>query len=107
MTRIYDKLVRDRIPEIIENDGGVPVTRILDNDDYFCALNQKLQEELAEYLEENCIEELADIIEVVMAIARYKGITEASLMDLRNKKKIERGGFEKRINLVRVNQIEK
>ena len=61
MEKIYNKLVRDRIPEIIEADGRKCETVILSDEEYIAALDKKLSEELAEYLESGSLEELADL----------------------------------------------
>ena len=63
--KIYNKLVRDKIPEIINSDNGVAITRTLHDVEYLNELNKKLQEEVKEYLEADNIEELADIVEVI------------------------------------------
>ena len=70
--REYNKLVRDKIPEIISNNGENPKTRILDNIEYKKELDRKLLEEVNEYLKDDNIEELADIEEVLLAILSYK-----------------------------------
>ena len=63
----YHKLVRDRIPEIIEKDGKTCVCSVLSRQDYITLLDQKLNEELAEYQESKSMEELADLLEVMSA----------------------------------------
>ena len=73
--KIYNKLVRDKIPEITAGDGKISIVRIMANDEYLSSLNQKLAEELNEYLESGDIEELADIEEVMMAILDLKGVS--------------------------------
>ena len=102
----YNKLVRDKIPEIILSKGDTPVTEVLSDDEYFKALNQKLQEEVAEYLEDFETEELADIIEVIFSIAEQKGVSRNDLEKIRAKKHEERGGFHKKINLIEVEKGE-
>ena len=106
MKDIYGKLVRDKIPEIIAAQGDIPVTRILDEEEYFHALNQKLQEEVAEYLDGFCPEELADILEVIRAIIEQKGMSYGEIEQIREKKRSERGGFQKRISLVEVERTQ-
>ena len=69
MTKQYNKLVRDRIPEIIESSGGICVTEILSDEDYLRMLDAKLDEEMAEYHADRNIEELADLMEVIRACA--------------------------------------
>ena len=94
----YDKLVRDRIPEIIAKDGKKAVTRILNDEEYNAYLEKKLDEEVAEFHESKSIEELADILEVVYALSEvYGGIY--NLLAVWNEKTVERGGFTKKILL--------
>jgi len=95
----YNKLVRDRIPDIIHNQGGVPKIRILDDENYIAALNQKLQEEVAEYFEAHDVGELADVAEVILAIAAHQGISVETFEEIRQKKREERGGFQGRTYL--------
>ena len=96
----YNKLVRDKIPEIIkQNEGRSCKTRILDNDEYLVELNVKIQEELAEYLESGDIEELADIEEVLRAILDSKGISHEEFEKIRQEKVNKRGAFKDKIYL--------
>lgn len=69
----YNKLVRDKIPEIILAQGEKPVTRVLEDAEYLACLEQKLREETAEYLESGKLDELADIMEVVYALCEARG----------------------------------
>lgn len=96
----YQKLVRDRIPEIIEKQGERPVVRELDGAEYLACLEEKLQEETAEYLESKEPEELADILEVVYALGEARGHSRAELEAVRERKRQARGGFEKRVFLI-------
>lgn len=73
--KIYNKLVRDKIPEIIENNNEICKIRILSNEEYLAELNKKIQEEMKEYLESGDIEELADLEEVLRAILDLKNCT--------------------------------
>lgn len=100
--KIYNKLVRDRIPEIIEKAGKKYIIETVDNQENYKLLNKKLLEEVNEYLEEYNIEELADIIEVIHGILENRGITMEQLEKIRLKKREERGGFSKGIKLVKV-----
>lgn len=95
----HNKLVRDRIPEIIQAQGGSYKARILNDEEFLKALNAKLNEEVAEYQESHAIEELADILEVVMAIALANGHDWQEILDIRQKKAEERGGFYKKVFL--------
>ncbi len=98
----YNKLVRDKIPQIIEKSGKIAVVETLDNEEYKRLLDVKLNEELQEYLSDDSddsIEELADLVEVVYAILKYKGIDIDEFEAIRLKKAAERGAFEKRLFL--------
>ena len=102
MTKQYNKLVRDRIPEIIEASGRICVTEILSNEDYLRTLDAKLDEEMAEYHANQNIEELADLMEVIRVCAIARGYTIEELEQARAEKVAERGEFEKRILLKEV-----
>ena len=102
MTKHYQKLVRDRIPELIESDGSTCTTRILEEEEYLQFLDAKLTEELAEYQESKSLEELADLLEVIRAVTAARGYTWQELENLRKEKAGKRGGFEKRILLLEV-----
>lgn len=93
----HGKLVRDRIPEIIEASGKTCVTRILDEAEYLAALDRKLGEELQEYLQDGSMEELADLLEVMMAAAAARGSSIGEVEAIRCDKAAKRGGFDKRI----------
>ena len=95
----YNKLVRDRIPEIIESSGKSYTAEILSNEEYLRMLDAKLDEELAEYYKDQNIEELADLLEVIRAAAVARGYTIEDLERVRSEKVAKRGGFEKRILL--------
>ena len=95
----YDKLVRDKIPEIIKGKGGIPKTRIADEKEYKQKLQAKLREETDEYLTDPNPEELADILEIVYALGGLHKVTAAELEEQRRKKAEERGGFEEGIIL--------
>jgi len=102
LKEVYNKLVRDKIPELITAQGDTPVTRILDDAEYARALNLKLQEEVAEYLDGFCAEELADVLEVVHAIIESKGMSYDEVEQIRKSKNDERGGFREKISLIEV-----
>ena len=97
----YNKLVRDRIPEIIADQGEKPIIRVMDDKEYIIALEKKLDEEVAEYHESKEIEELADVLEVIYALCETQGHSVDELMQVYEKKHIERGGFSKKIFLLR------
>ncbi|WP_431954486.1 nucleoside triphosphate pyrophosphohydrolase [Nocardia lijiangensis] len=94
------KLVRDRIPEIIRADGGTPDVRVLDADDYETALHDKLFEEAAELRAADAddrLEEAADVLEVLLALATLNGFTLEDIVSTAKAKFAERGGFEDRL----------
>lgn len=93
----HDKLVRDRIPQIIEAAGKTCITRILDDDEYIAALDAKLTEELAEYHADGSMEELADLLEVMMAVTAARGHDFSEVEAIRRRKADQRGGFSERI----------
>ena len=95
----YNKLVRDKIPEIIKEKGKNPVTHKASEEEYWPKLKEKLQEEVNEFLEENNEEELSDILEVIDSICDFKNFDKSKLNEIKKKKKEERGGFEGRIIL--------
>ena len=100
--KVYNKLVRDRIPEIIEASGRTCSYETLTDDKYLALLDAKLNEELAEYQENKSLEELADLLEVLGAVVKARGYSWNELTALRKKKREARGGFEKRILLKEV-----
>ena len=93
-------MVRDRIPEIIESQGETAVTRILDPEEYIRCLEQKLDEEVSEYHESGELEELADILEVIFALAEAGGHPKEELLSAYQTKHEKRGGFARRIFLI-------
>ena len=95
----YDKLIRDKIPEIIEKSGKKCVVEEMDADTYIQYLDQKLNEELAEYQADKSLEELADLLEVMYAVAIARGYSVDELEKIRKEKAEKRGGFEKRLRL--------
>ena len=96
----YNKLVRDRIPELIRAQGKTCTTAILTDDgEYLRMLEAKLDEELAEYHADQSIEELADLLEVIRACAVARGYTPEVLEQMRAEKAAKRGGFRDRIYL--------
>lgn len=100
MKRIpYDKLVRDRIPEIIRAEGKDCTVEVLSDWDYLRFLDEKLNEELAEYQESKSLEELADLLEVLRAVVVARGCSWEELEKVRQEKAEKRGGFEKKLLL--------
>lgn len=104
MTITYNKLVRDRIPEIIEADGKICKTRILTEEEYLRYVDAKLDEELAEYHKDGSVEELADLLEVIRAAAAARGNSIDEVEAIRARKAEKRGGFEKKIFLIEVEE---
>lgn len=100
----YDKLVRDKIPQIIEAGGNSCVTEILSDEEYLRRVDEKLSEELAEYYADGSVEELADLLEALYAAARARGYTLAQLETVRREKAEKRGGFEEKILLKEVTE---
>lgn len=114
MEKIYNKLVRDNIPDIIRDDNETPVTRILTDAEYERELYRKLAEECkevyrAEDNDETC-KELADVLEVIIAIANVKGKSLEDIIKLAEDKRNKRGDFSKKIYLeksIKKEEIEK
>jgi predicted house-cleaning noncanonical NTP pyrophosphatase (MazG superfamily) len=102
----YNKLVRDLIPAIIKNSGRKPITQILSNEDYITELKKKSYEELEEYMnttnKEDALEELADVLEILHALAEAHGSSINEVEKIREKKAADRGGFKDKVFLVEV-----
>lgn len=99
---IYNKLVRDKIPEIITKNNEKPITRILDDKEYLEELNKKLIEEVNEYTQSGDILEIADIEEVIKAIIKIKGYNQEEFEKMRIDKVNKRGAFDEKIFLEKV-----
>ena len=99
---IYNKLVRDRIPGIIEKSGKQCETEILSDEMHLEMIDKKLDEELAEYHKDQNIEELADLLEVIHAATKARGYSIEALEKVRAEKAEKRGGFDKKILLKKV-----
>jgi len=95
--KVYNKLVRDKIPEIIKEKGDLAETRELSDLEYLKELNKKLKEEVVEYLEDNNVEELADIVEVIYGILNAKNVSLDEFEKIRKDKVDKRGAFNKNI----------
>ena len=100
--KTYNKLVRDRIPEIIQSNGEKPDIEILDDERFLQELHKKLFEEAKEFVEDDSKEELADLMEVIYAIARLRGIDLNEVEKIRKQKAQKRGAFDKKIFLKNV-----
>lgn len=97
---LYNKLVRNRIPELIEAQNESPDYIILDDESYEKMLEEKLDEEVREYHQDKTIEELADILEVVIALCESRGFSKEELIKIYQNKHQEKGGFSDKIYLV-------
>jgi len=95
----YNKLVRDKIPEIIKEKGEVPKTHIADKEEYWGKLKEKLTEEVEEFLMKDSEEEMADILEVLDAIYKFRGFNKQEIDKIKEKKAKKRGSFNERIIL--------
>ena len=100
MVQIYNKAIRDKIPEIIRASGKDCDVKTLSDENFLIAMEEKLLEEVTEYGESGSIIELADILEVVYRIASLKGVDKEDIESLRADKLKERGGFQKKLFLV-------
>lgn len=97
--KVFNKLVRDKIPEIIASKGEYATTRILDNDEYKKELDKKLLEEVNEYMADDNVEELADIVEVIYGILNSKNVSIEDFEKVRKAKVEKRGAFQDKIFL--------
>lgn len=103
--QIYNKLVRDKNPEIIKNNNEEPITRILNDIDYKKELENKLYEEYQEVLEatgKDRLEELADMLEIISSLTKLENSTLNNVIEIANKKVLKRGSFENKIFLEKV-----
>ncbi|QXE20681.1 nucleoside triphosphate pyrophosphohydrolase [Clostridium sp. 001] len=100
--KTYNKLVRDKIPQVIEAAGKKFDVRKADKEEHYKLLEVKLEEEVKEFLEDKNLEELADVMEVLFGLAENLGYSEEDLMKMRLQKKEKRGGFKDGIVLERV-----
>ena len=105
MEKVYNKLVRDNIPNIIKSNGEIPIIRILDNDEYKKELENKLYEEYQEVLnssEDDRIEELADMLEIIKALAKLENKPLNDVIFVAEQKNKKRGAFDEKIYLEKV-----
>ena len=105
MERVYNKLVRDNIPSIIESKGETPITRILSDEEYKIELEKKLNEEYNEVLDSSGtdrLEELADMVEVIKYLAKVEKSSLDEVINIAEKKSVKRGAFEEKIFLEKV-----
>lgn len=102
MEKHYGKLVRDNIPQIIRLQGNIPIVHTLDSDEYKKSLIKKLEEEVAEFLEDNNISEICDILEVLEALIDSLGYTKEEVQKVKNEKARTNGAFNERVFLEKV-----
>lgn len=106
MSKVYNKLVRDKIPEIIKNNNENPITRILDDEEYIKELLKKFDEECMEVKNasnsEELLEEASDVLEILISLIETNNYSLEELLNMRNKKKEKRGGFKNKIFLEKV-----
>ena len=95
----YNKLVRNKIPEIIKKKGSVPITHIASDEEYQQKLKAKLQEEVDEFLKNSNKEELADILKIIYVLRDLYKIDKDKFEQLRKEKVDKRGGFKNKIIL--------
>jgi predicted house-cleaning noncanonical NTP pyrophosphatase (MazG superfamily) len=100
--KIYNKLVRDKIPQIIEESGRKCDIKIVPKEEHTKLLEEKLKEEVNEFLKDKNLEELADVMEVLFGLAQNLGYSEDDLIEKRLAKRNERGGFRKGVKLLKV-----
>ena len=108
MEKIYNKLVRDNIPDIIKKNGGEPFIKILSDEEYKNELEKKLYEEYNEVLNASSsdrIEELADMLEIISSLAKLENASLEDVIEVMNKKREKRGGFEDKIFLEKVGSM--
>lgn len=102
MKKTYNKLVRDKIPEIIEANGQRCLVKTMSDEEYLEMVDAKLKEELVEYYKDQSVEELADLLEVLYAAAAARGCSKNQLEQIRADKEEKRGAFQKKILLLEV-----
>ena len=96
----FNKVIRDKIPEIIQKDGHTCNIQTLSDEKFLLEIEKKLSEEVTEYQNDKTPEELTDILEVIYKIAQLKGISKEELEKIRIKKLQNKGGFEKNLFLI-------
>ncbi len=95
----YNKLVRDKIPEIIEENGKKPIIHTAGNDEYWIKLKEKLIEEMDEFLKESNEEEISDVLEVIDAICKFRKFDRNEINKIKKQKAEKRGEFDNKIIL--------
>jgi predicted house-cleaning noncanonical NTP pyrophosphatase (MazG superfamily) len=104
MVQEFGKLVRDKIPQVIRANDEVPTIHVAEDEEYSDRLVEKLDEEVAEYRESRDVEELVDILEVIHAIRKERGVTVDELREMRARKGKRQGRFDEGIVLERVDK---
>lgn len=102
--KTYNKLVRDYIPDIIRSNGAKCETMALDDQAYIQALDTKLMEEFGEFRENRNVEEIADMLEVLFAMAKAHGYSWIDVASAHREKRVKRGGFDRAILLKTVTE---
>ncbi len=103
MTR-YNQLVRDKTPKIIKDNGMIATTHVANDNEMFVMLQKKLKEEVWEFMIDESVEELADILEVIYAICENKWFSIEEIEKIRKEKRKEKGWFDKKIILDKVEE---
>ena len=102
MEKVYNKLVRDNIPDVIKNDNETPITRILSDDEYKNELYKKLLEECNELIvakeSDEIIEEASDVFEVLKAISELEGKDIDAVIAFSEQKRIKKEGFQRKFS---------
>ena len=101
---IYNKAIRDKIPEITKESGNNCNIKTLSDEKFLIELEKKLDEELIEYHESKSVEELTDLIEIIQRIAELKGIDNKTLQELQKQKAKKRGKFKKNLFLLETDE---
>jgi predicted house-cleaning noncanonical NTP pyrophosphatase (MazG superfamily) len=101
-TKKYNKVIRDKIPEIIEKSGKKSNIKHLDDESFLAELEKKLNEEVSEYVESKDVEELADLLEVIYRISELRGVNSDELDKIRKDKAEKRGKFTNNVFLLDV-----
>ena len=104
MIRVYNKAIRDRVPEIIKSSGASCLVDVLNDEKFLDELVIKLEEEIEEFKESKSIEELCDLIEIAYRIAELNDVSYEELGKMREKKNLDRGKFAKNLFLIQVNE---
>jgi predicted house-cleaning noncanonical NTP pyrophosphatase (MazG superfamily) len=102
--KVYDKLIRDKIPEVLESLNKNYAVKIVEGEELLPYLKAKLFEETGEFSKEPSVEELADILEVIEALAVSLGSNLTEVLEAKAKKQAERGGFTKGLILLEADE---